>query len=295
MVQSQSDPPSPSIRPDTTTFSSASSKRSKALIQNGDVDPYPLMMSEAGTNPSQVSEGRTHRKDPDGSGVYTPYRGFGKSRSKKSRVASESVGSLTGSGEDDDHPLSVPNLPEPLVMPVKFGTNKDIGQETPSRSATLMTASTLVAEDGYDTTDGMDDAVSKPFLKVNSHSLLVCYLHSQSSSRLRMGCIILQLLQLSLQVPSAPTHLSHSSFHRENPKHHRHRLVRGIDGHLACPTPLIFLRYGGHDLRLLPEHIYYVLILRHIQTTRIMTTTMIWVPIFMHRMHEDCSESVPQL
>lgn len=254
MVQSQSGPPSPSIRPDTTTFSSASSKRSKTLIQNGDVDPYPLLMGEAGTNPTQVS---THRRDPDGSGVYTPYRGFGKSRSTKSRVALERVDSLTGSGEDDDQPSSVPNRPEPLMMPVKFGTNKDIGQETPSRSATLMTASTLVAEDGYDdTTDGMNTAVSnKPFPKVMSHSLLLCYLHPHSSRCLRMGYIILQLLQLSLQVPSAPIHLSHSSFHRENPKHHRPRLVRGIDGHPACPTPLISHKTDGRDPRLLPKHI----------------------------------------
>ncbi|KAE9409292.1 hypothetical protein BT96DRAFT_913451 [Gymnopus androsaceus JB14] len=176
MIQSHSEPSSPRTGLDTT-YSSTSYMRWMRIPfhQNKKVEPiepYPFVMGEAGENTSEVSIARRHRRDRDGSKVYTPYRGFGKSRSK-SHTASESVGSLTssGSGGDYDQPLldstAIQPRPEPLVMPVNFTGKQDFGpgRETPSRSATLMTASTLVAEDGF--TDEIDTAVSnKPFLKL---------------------------------------------------------------------------------------------------------------------------------
>ncbi|KAF9064063.1 hypothetical protein BDP27DRAFT_201883 [Rhodocollybia butyracea] len=171
-VQSQFDPDSP--RPRSKDLEAASpnpppSARaisfllpSSKKLKNQSIEPYllttggPILKTETSTHKRNRTEGS------GGSGLYKPYAEFGKSRTKN-HDSLESVSHGADDADGDDRTGRLEHRPSPLPLPDP--SEREIDAREPLRSDTLMTASTLIAEDGSedDTASILDD---KPLLKV---------------------------------------------------------------------------------------------------------------------------------
>ncbi|KAJ3852152.1 hypothetical protein EV368DRAFT_65159 [Lentinula lateritia] len=159
MVQSQFDPSSGALtRPSTPpmTYNSIPQFHNRELT----IEPFV----ESNRDISQSFANPTQKRDETGSTKYQPYAGFGSSGSER-HTASESVtNSNSGNrGHEQQQDPTPFHRTQPLFLPT-LPTSM-----TPSRSETLLSVSTLVAEDGREPiTDDIDTAVdsSKPLLKV---------------------------------------------------------------------------------------------------------------------------------
>ncbi|KAJ3930124.1 MAG: hypothetical protein NXY57DRAFT_1088163 [Lentinula lateritia] len=157
MVQSQFDPSGALTRPSTPpmTYNGIQQFHTRELTIEPFVESRDISQSFA--HP-------TNKRDETGNTKYQPYAGFGLSRSERHTASASVTNSNSGNGDHEQQQDPTPfHPPQPLFLPT-LPTSM-----TPSRSETLLSVSTLVAEDGREPiTDDIDTAVdsSKPLLKV---------------------------------------------------------------------------------------------------------------------------------
>ncbi|KAJ4464171.1 hypothetical protein C8R41DRAFT_872197 [Lentinula lateritia] len=157
MVHSQFDPSGALTRPSTPpmTYNSIQQFHNREVTIESFVESSDISQSFA--HP-------TNKRDETGNTKYQPYAGFGLSRSERHAASASATNSNSGNGDHEQQQNSIPFYPpQPLFLPT-LPTSM-----TPSGSETLLSVSTLVAEDGREPiTDDIDTAVdsSKPLLKV---------------------------------------------------------------------------------------------------------------------------------
>ncbi|KAJ4464378.1 hypothetical protein J3R30DRAFT_3767175 [Lentinula aciculospora] len=163
MIQSQFDPSLVAPTPSSTPLMRSKGISLPPVSSNMIVEPFMVVEGNHGSGFSQSSVKPTHKRDQTGNSLYNPYVGFGQSRSER-HVASGSIG-LSASGNGDYGRQQGRFIPEPLVLPIpKSGSHVSL---TPHRSETMLSVSTLVAEDGREPLTGdLDTAVdSKPLFE----------------------------------------------------------------------------------------------------------------------------------